>query len=1203
MGLDDHLKATVIAGLIEKYRGAVGYLNHRQGLEQVSRTLICRISKWQENLDIGLPTLFNKKTPLNHGSGEDISPKSEICPTHVVTGITYGVEAYCVLTQELNDNKKDEEAREAAEEYLSNIAAKMEEALKENFNLTDFKDQLKKEEKKQMSRLKCHLYVDLQTKAIHECSVLEAYKYCLKLIQQVRKSDVRNTSKVVPIAVHLFPLKVIMEQAGGVLGGAPIQYQDVDAELIDRCYQVLDKLEQVDANIDVVRKSNKEFGSASFNQLEKTLTKYKELMKMSLKNGVMKTRKNGDEDEMETVVNIVETHPLFSPSQLKRWLRYKQAEFEMISKITKNKIVLLADQKELEKELSDSLNKNYALVMSVPPLDERTNDILLEMKNYVETYTRLVDEIEHSTSNEDSDENNGEAKEDKPWHMIERKQKDVLMKVSEFAAYADKNKHLENKVQFLILFGERGSKKLSCRYSVYEDETLLQSKMKQLPGPPTMLQVRTSEIRNTNSAEINIYVKWNYEDLDFPCHFIVEYQLNDKPGKIQRKTTKPGESQMRIPYKIGSTMKIRVATDSCIGQSEFSETIDVETVLEANENEEANLENKSEHTIEISKAEIPATSVKNETGNGGHETISEVRFAERIAKNCKTIGRLNGMDLYAVPLIQSTESSPSAQRFTFKETDGLEGKMQHKTILIMGATGSGKTTLINCMINYIFDVQWEDPFRFQLIQEQVTGSSKAESQTSHITAYVIHHAEGFRIPYSLTIVDTPGYGDTKGLDRDQEITNMVRKFFEDDRGIQELDVIGFVVQASLPRLTPTQKYIFDSVLSIFGNDVKENINFLLPFADSQVPTVLKAIAGTGLPYPKDPQTGDPVHHKFNNSSFFCFNGPAESEASNDENTSFDHFFWRMGIENFKRFFSVLTTKKTQSLVLTKQVLDERKRLEATVDGLQPLIKIGLTKMEEMRKTKMVIANSQAQIEANENVHFEVEVTRPKKVDIPAGQYLTNCNKCYVTCHNPCQIPNDERKVNCDAMDRSMPEETRTCKICPNKCIWNMHSNQSYRWEYVKEKQVTSSGAIKQKYESELKKKLTAKELVEILEKDVEDNNKIVLERVDTVTQCIKKLDEIALRPNPFSTPEYIDLIITTEQREKGVGYKDRIESLEKLREMAIITSKVRNKKNLLSLDEKDDELGDGTVDHDDHYRASVHSQVDQDIFESSFIYN
>ncbi len=59
--------------------------------------------------------------------------------------------------------------------------------------------------------------------------------------------------------------------------------------------------------------------------------------------------------------------------------------------------------------------------------------------------------------------------------------------------------------------------------------------------------------------------------------------------------------------------------------------------------------------------------------------------------------------------------------------------------------------------------------------------------------------------------------------------------------------------------------------------------------------------------------------------------------------------------------------------------------------------------------------------------------------------------------------------------------------------------------------------IKQKYEAELKRKLKAEEL----EKDVEDNNKIVHQRVDTVARCIQRLDEIALRPNPFSTPQYI----------------------------------------------------------------------------------
>jgi hypothetical protein len=122
--------------------------------------------------------------------------------------------------------------------------------------------------------------------------------------------------------------------------------------------------------------------------------------------------------------------------------------------------------------------------------------------------------------------------------------------------------------------------------------------------------------------------------------------------------------------------------------------------------------------------------------------------------------------------------------------------------------------------------------------------------------------------------------------------------------------------------------------------------------------------------------------------------------------------------------------------------------------------------------------------------------------------------------------------------------------------------------------------------------------VEILEKDVEDNNKIVLERVEMVSKCIKRLDEIALRPNPFSTPEYIDLIITTEQREKSVGFKERIESLKKLRQMAIITSRVKNNESLMSLDENDDEIPGDDLDYNG---VSVHSKADRNMFENSFV--
>ena len=45
----------------------------------------------------------------------------------------------------------------------------------------------------------------------------------------------------------------------------------------------------------------------------------------------------------------------------------------------------------------------------------------------------------------------------------------------------------------------------------------------------------------------------------------------------------------------------------------------------------------------------------------------------------------------------------------------LGDALTEKTIMVVGATGAGKSTLIDGFINYIVNVEWGDEFRFSLV--------------------------------------------------------------------------------------------------------------------------------------------------------------------------------------------------------------------------------------------------------------------------------------------------------------------------------------------------------------------------------------------------------------------------------------------------------------------------------------------------------
>jgi septin family protein len=162
------------------------------------------------------------------------------------------------------------------------------------------------------------------------------------------------------------------------------------------------------------------------------------------------------------------------------------------------------------------------------------------------------------------------------------------------------------------------------------------------------------------------------------------------------------------------------------------------------------------------------------------------RLAISTAQQCTDFRDENQMKLCKLPIENISniaEASAKVKRFSFGKPNQLKCQTK-KTVLLTGETGSGKTTWINAMVNYVLGVEWDDPFRFILIDEEVRGGSQANSQTQGVTVYDLHYQDGFRIPFSLTIVDTPGFGDTGGTGRDREIISEIEQLFKDDKSIE-----------------------------------------------------------------------------------------------------------------------------------------------------------------------------------------------------------------------------------------------------------------------------------------------------------------------------------------------------------------------------------------------------------------------------------
>ena len=341
-------------------------------------------------------------------------------------------------------------------------------------------------------------------------------------------------------------------------------------------------------------------------------------------------------------------------------------------------------------------------------------------------------------------------------------------------------------------------------------------------------------------------------------------------------------------------------------------------------------------------------------------------------------------------------------------------------ILIVGQTGTGKTTLLNGFANYLCGVSCEDDFRVRLVTESDEGSKdQARSQTVDVTAYRFEWQPWFPIDANVVLVDTPGFADCGGMEMDKAIVGKIEELFRDQvSGIDSVHAVALLVKDGLNRLTTEQGYVFQEIEKLFGKDVKENFAIIVTHAgpDKTCRNVRTALKKAEIDYKG--------LFRFENYVLFAENG---EDIESD---------WNVAYASYRNFLVQASTYSETSLVKSREVLTARKNLTMMLSQLESNIMDSLNMKKRAEDLKSQFEMHKTEIEANRKFTYEATVSHWVKVY--TDHWTTVCCRCsHRVCHNPCYV---EDKRRCCMMN-----DDGVCESCG--CSWDLHRNEDFYYEY------------------------------------------------------------------------------------------------------------------------------------------------------------
>ncbi|XP_078331369.1 uncharacterized protein LOC144625147 [Crassostrea virginica] len=443
-----------------------------------------------------------------------------------------------------------------------------------------------------------------------------------------------------------------------------------------------------------------------------------------------------------------------------------------------------------------------------------------------------------------------------------------------------------------------------------------------------------------------------------------------------------------------------------------------------------------------------------------------------------------------------------------------------KSVIIFSTPHSGKTTLLEGIMNYILGVLYTDKIRFQFTPE-------IGRHNDWTVAYQFLEHERGKLDEPLTLIDIPRMQGTK-QEHAKKIYLQLNSLLNSNE--KTVDCICFVVQANDFSLTANEIEHIQVINYLFQSNSQADMFCFYTFADAGPVYAENFLKSNNVSFSKSFYVNWATFYQHT-----CLSSPVCLKSN---------------FVDFKEFFNYL--KKSSPKTLRKKMYGDTRDLENTktlllnIVTLQPEVSKDLALLSETKEIIDMIIARKEDILCYGNVEFRVKEIKQTKHEITdKHQNCTFCILCSFICHYNCVILEINEKFNCVVMRKGC------CTSCKEHCDWYFHTTLSVNYHYESVKNTKSYLDLKAKYEKLNGKSLEFVELIDILEKDKETILNRLLGNVSRIKDDKNELLGIKNSPLEWLFDDTINGMINEERKNHEAGFDVRIAMLKELKNVHI----------------------------------------------------